>query len=146
MPDYKTINKELYLEIFNAFVSDINSEYIPLDLGFCAFTVGIFEIVCVDLTLTPGHDINSHLVSVSCDGLEILLRDAFGSLRALMKVMDSFNTSLQKLRVILGEANDAYQKSMKMKYDSWRDTGGVELMEFLNLTDSEYMNYIINEY
>lgn len=143
---YKTINKDLYLELFNAFVSDINSEYIPLDMGFCAFTVGVFEIVCVDLTLTPNHDIKSHLVSVSCDGLEILLQEAFGSLTALIKVMDSFNSSLQKLRVILGEANKAYQKVMRLRYDSWRDTAGVELMEFLNLTDSEYINYIKNEY
>lgn len=142
---HKTINKDLYLEIFNAFLCNSKVEYTPLDLGFCAFTFGVYEVVCVDLTLPKGPNVDSHLLSVSCDAIDTLLQEAFGSVTKLRKVLTKINESTELLNKLLEEANNAYQKTMKLKFDSWNEKSG-SLSEFLNLSDYEYINYLKNEH
>lgn len=141
----KTFNKELYLEIFNAFISAPGIDYTQLDLGFCAFTVGVYEVVCVDLTIPGGHKVGNHLVSISCDAVDTLVEDAFGSITDMMKVLNKIQDSNIKLLGILKIANDAYQKTMKLKFDSWRNNNDT-LQDFLNLSDFEYINYLKNEH
>ncbi len=141
----KTFNKDLYLEVFNAFISAPGIDYTQLDLGFCAFTVGVYEVVCIDLTVPSGHSINNHLISISCDAVDTLIEDAFGSVTDMMRVLDKIQASNTKLLSILKSANDAYQKTMKLKFESWRDTTDT-LQDFLELSDFEYLNYLKNEH
>ncbi len=142
---HKTINKDLYLEIFNAFLCNSKVEYTPLDLGFCAFTFGVYEVVCVDLTLPKGPNVESHLLSISSDAIDTMLQEAFGSISQVKKVLAKINESTELLNKLLEEANSAYQKTMKLKFDSWSAKSG-SLLEFLNLSDYEYINYLKNEH
>jgi len=141
----KTFNRELYLEIFNAFISSPGVDYTQLDLGFCAFTVGVYEVVCVDITLPANSKVTNHLVSVSCDAVDIMLEEAFGSITDMMRVLHKLQDSNVRLLGILKDANDAYQKTMKLKFDSWRNNEET-LQDFLNLSDYEYINYLKNEH
>ena len=140
-----TLNEELYNELFLTLRTYPDVEYVPNPIGLCSFTVGLIDIVCVDI-LEHVVECNKFLVIFDIKRAIDVLQEPFSSLKEMHEILMLVSNNIKTLQEIINDTKWNYMEMMRKRMILWTPLHTESLQEFLQLADADYWKFITDTY
>jgi len=139
------LSEELYLELFCTLKAYIDVEYSPHPTGLCTFSIGLIDIVCIDV-LALDIERDRFLIIFDINRLMKVLAEPFVTLKEMQDILDLVSNNIKTLKNIIDDTKRSYLRTMQGRMERWTPLHTQSLQDFLQLADADYWKFITDTY